>query len=401
MLKPPILIIASVFLSIVSIHANPVCDIDEDGAVGIGEAIYALRQGDLENAVTALQVVSGILPPAYPARERYHRLAGISHWFYYLGFNPDEATLLQMENSTYDMIVMEPLFTEKNNTDYPIADVVNRFHTAAHPKLVIAYVDIGQAEEWRSYWQPGWGIGNPSWIVADDPDGWEGNYPVKYWHADWKSIWIGSSGYLQQIINAGFDGIYLDWVEAYSDENVLTAAALDAKDSEAEMIAWVGELASFGRNQNVNFLVIGQNAAELAARDDYLAIIDAVSQEQTWFDGASDNTPPGDCPLPATDSDIDTTSYENLLIAIDTASNQTNDGCHRMFVDFPDSTLHVSSEMYVNDLTLARNKCEVVFTIDYAVIQSNVDQIYSLSRNLGFIPFVSERNLDIYLAPKP
>ena len=27
-----------------------------------------------------------------------------------------------------------------------------------HPKLVIAYIDIGEAEDYRTYWQPGWGV---------------------------------------------------------------------------------------------------------------------------------------------------------------------------------------------------------------------------------------------------
>lgn len=335
------------------------------------------------------------------ASARHTLLSKVAHWFYYLGFNPDEKTIQQIEDSTYDMIVMEPIFTEEENTDFPISNVVTRLHSAAHPKLVIAYIDIGQAEEWRTYWQKGWGIGNPSWIVADDPDGWEGNYPVKYWDTDWKNIWLGSSGYLQQLIDAGFDGIYLDWVEAYSDENVLSAAAADEIDSREEMITWVGELAAFGRTQNPNFIVIGQNAAELALQENYLEIIDAVAQEQVWFDGAADNTPPGDCPLPSTDEDIDTGAYEDSLKAIDNTLNQTDDGCYGMYKDFPESTLHVSSEWYLNYLSPAREKGKMIFTIDYAAIPENVDRIYDRSRALGFVPYVSERLLDIFIEPVP
>ena len=167
------------------------------------------------------------------------------------------------------------------------------------------------------------------------------------------------------------------------------------------MITWVGELAFFGRNLNPNFIVIAQNAAELADNDEYLTIIDAIAQEQTWFDGASDNSPQGDCPLPATDEDIDTTAYEQSLVDLDINLNQTNDGCHDMYVDYPESTLHVSTEGYLNDLTLAHDKCEIIFTIDYALIQGNVNSVYSDSRNKGFIPFASERNLSIFIAPVP
>ncbi len=75
------LIIGSFFVSIATICANPVCDIDEDETIGIGEAIYTLRQGDLKNTITALQIVAGILPPADPMQERFNRLANISNWF--------------------------------------------------------------------------------------------------------------------------------------------------------------------------------------------------------------------------------------------------------------------------------------------------------------------------------
>lgn len=70
-----------------------------------------------------------------------------------------------------------------------------------------------------------------------------------------------------------------------------------------------------------------------------------------------------------------------------------------MYHDFPDSTLHVSSEEYIHYLTLARDKGTLVFTIDYAVEQENIEWVYSTSRELGFVPFVSERALSIYLDP--
>ena len=52
------------------------------------------------------------------------------------------------------------------------------WHGTDHPKLVIAHIDIGEAEDYRTYWQPGWGIENPEWIAGHDPDDWEGNFPV-------------------------------------------------------------------------------------------------------------------------------------------------------------------------------------------------------------------------------
>ncbi len=316
-------------------------------------------------------------------------LKNVEQWFYYLGFDPTEEIHAQIEQSSYHMVVMEPIFNESNNADFPIADIVERYHSAKVPKLVLAYVDIGQAEEWRTYWRDGWKVGDPEWIIANDPDGWEGNYPVAYWHDDWREIWLGENGIMQGIVDVGFDGIYLDWVEAYSDENVITAAAAAGVDPEQEMVWWVEDLANFAREQNPDFVIIGQNAAELASNDDYVATIDAIAQEQTWFDGAADNNPSGDCPLPATEADIETQAYLESLSA----------ECLELHNNFPDSTLHMSSEEYVKDLSAAKARGLKIFTVDYTVQEMNIQQVYATSRSLGFVPFASERALSIFVDP--
>ncbi len=331
-------------------------------------------------------------PPAgAAAASRHARLAGVSRWFYGLNLDLDEAVLGRLAASSYDMLVIEPLVTESDNEGYPIAQVVQRLHQAPHPKLVIAYINTGQAEDWRTYWQDGWEIGNPDWIVALDPDGWEGNYPVAYWRKEWKDIWLGPSGYLSQMLDAGFDGVYLDWVEAYADENVLAAARRDGVDAENEMVAWVSELAAAGRTRDPGFIVIAQNAAGLAQRDDYLAVIDAIAQEQTWFDGGAENDPPGDCPLPRTEADIDTQAYADSL----------SPDCRAVWEDYPDSTLHSSSEEYLRNLQQAYSRGKIIFTVDYALDPHNIAWVYQTARSLGFVPFVSQRDLDIYLDPVP
>ena len=328
--------------------------------------------------------------PAIPSSERSPselRLSTVSDWFYMIDVNLETDLVEQIAISDYDMIVLDFVPSEQNNTDYPIAEVIDQLHTADHPKLVLAYIDIGQAEEYRTYWQPDWRIGNPKWIVGDDPDGWEGNFPVAYWYDEWRNIWLDDNGYLQAILNAGFDGVYLDWVEAYSDENVVAFAEQDNVDPREEMIWWITDIAEFTRSQRPDFIVVAQNAAELAENDEYLDVIDAIAQEQVWFDGGADNDPPGDCPLPRTDADIGTEAYRDQL----------SDACRQQYDDFPDSTLHVSSEEYLQQLTLAYDKGEIIFTVDYALEPEHIAWVYETSRALGFVPFVGNRALDQYV----
>ena len=234
-------------------------------------------------------------------------------------------------------------------------------------------------------------MGHPDWIAGSDPDGWAGNYPVAFWRDEWRHIWLGDHGLLQQILDAGFDGVYLDWVEAYSDPDVVAVANKDGVDPEQEIVRWVGDIAAFGRAQKPGFIVIGQNATALVENDAYLKSIDAISQEQIWFDGASDNHPPGDCPLPATEADVDSAAYRQHL----------SPACRQQYDQYPGSTLHVSSESYLGPLALARNKGKLIFTVDYAVQPDNVAWVYRTSRGLGFVPYVSERQLGLYLPPVP
>lgn len=341
--------------------------------------------------------VPALAPPATPlasdagAAGRHDRLARVRNWFYYLKTDLDDDVWQRIVDSGYDMVVIDPIFTEAENSAYPTADLINRLHEAEHPKLVIAYIDIGQAEDYRTYWQEGWEIGDPDWIVALDPDGWEGNFPVAYWRDEWGDIWLGETGIMQALIDAGFDGVYLDWVEAYSDENVIFAAEQDGIDPVAEMKRWVADMAAFGRAQKPDLIVIAQNAAELAAHDDYLSVIDAIAQEQVWFDGGAEDRPPGDCPLPRTEAEVDSQAY----------FNQLPPDCKSVYRRYPESSLHTSSEWYLNHLKTAHDKGKVIFTVDYALEPENVAWVYRTARNLGFIPFVTERGLSIYLEPTP
>lgn len=318
-------------------------------------------------------------------------LESVTHWLYLIDVNLEWKTVDQIAGSTYDMVVLDFISSEENNTDYPMAEVITELHNAPHPKLVLAYIDTGEAESYRTYWMDGWEIGSPVWIAGGDPDGWEENYPVAYWYDEWHEIWLGEDGYLQGIIDAGFDGVYLDWVEAYSDENVVAIAERDGVDPLQEMIWWVGDIAEFGRAQRPGFIVIGQNAAELAEYEEYVEIIDAIAQEQVWFDGGADNDPPGDCPLPRTEVEVDTEAYYNSLPA----------PCQRQYDEFPESTLHVSSEEYLYYLRMAQDKGVMIFTVDYALKPQNVAWVYEMSRSLGFVPFVSNRMLDRFVPPVP
>jgi len=82
-------------------------------------------------------------------------------------------------------------------------------------RLLICYMSIGEAEDYRYYWQTEWDTDPPGWLDGENPY-WEGNYKVKYWDSEWQAIIFGNeSSYSKKILDTGFDGVYLDIIDAF------------------------------------------------------------------------------------------------------------------------------------------------------------------------------------------
>jgi len=115
--------------------------------------------------------------------------------------------------TNYDVIIMDQFL---NNTAFTSAEI-DQLKTKANggKRLVICYMSIGEAEDYRYYWQSNWKVGNPPFIVAENPD-WPGNYKVQYWNTDWKSIIFGNdASYTKKLLNSHFDGAYLDIIDGF------------------------------------------------------------------------------------------------------------------------------------------------------------------------------------------
>ena len=82
-------------------------------------------------------------------------------------------------------------------------------------RKVVAYMSIGEAEDYRPYWENNWYEKAPSWLMDLNPM-WEGNYKVAYWDLAWHDIIVNDEdSYLNKILDRGYDGVYLDIIDAY------------------------------------------------------------------------------------------------------------------------------------------------------------------------------------------
>lgn len=130
------------------------------------------------------------------------------------GFESPEKMISDLSKTNYDVLILD-LF-DQNNAELK-KEWVQQLKTKANggKRFLLCYMSIGEAEDYRYYWQADWSKNSKSWIERENPD-WKGNYKVRYWESEWKNIIYGQSdSYLQKIMDAGFDGVYLDIIDAF------------------------------------------------------------------------------------------------------------------------------------------------------------------------------------------
>jgi cysteinyl-tRNA synthetase, unknown class len=161
----------------------------------------------------------------------------------------------------------------------------------------ISYLSIGESSNWRSYFQNNWKTNPPGWQGKENPD-WPGSSKVKYWDADWQRITLE---YLDKIIDSGFDGAYLDIVDAFdywSNPKNGEGLVLDRADAAKRMIDWVEKIVEHARvdRGKPNFHVIPQNAEALLPYDTtgkFLKEISGVGVESLYYNGIQAQDPGG------------------------------------------------------------------------------------------------------------
>lgn len=299
-------------------------------------------------------------------------LAPVDSWAIQLQGLDAAASPTALMRRTVDMLVLEPMRSQQGEDDFPMRDLVRRVQGSAGSTLpgkrCIAYLNIGQAEDYRTYWRTDWRAptatarGEPAFLLGLDPDGWQGNYPVAYWEPAWRACLYGRpDAPLDQILADGFDGIYVDWVLGFQDPGVVAAAAAAGVDPAVAMVELLADLRRYARARYPLFVVIAQNAVELAElHPEVLACIDALVQEDLSFRGLASaawaDPEAGDIPA---------------------------------VVDGPWSTKELGAR-----LAAVRERGMPVFTLDYALLPENKAQAIAASRSFGCVPCVSRTPLD-------
>ncbi|NQT62144.1 MAG: endo alpha-1,4 polygalactosaminidase [Candidatus Marinimicrobia bacterium] len=130
------------------------------------------------------------------------------------GFNSKDQFLQDLRMTNYDVIILDLYF--QGSIELTSTDIVSlKTKSDGGSRLIIAYMSIGEAEDYRFYWKSSWNNDPPSWLEEENPL-WAGNYKVRYWEAEWQKLIYGEDySYLTKILTAGFDGAYLDIIDAF------------------------------------------------------------------------------------------------------------------------------------------------------------------------------------------
>ena len=121
--------------------------------------------------------------------------------------------LKALKNTDYDLIFID-LYYDTDDKPLSAAEVKSlKKKKNGGKRLVCSYLSVGEAENYRYYWKSKWNKKSkrPEWIKKENKE-WKGNYKVQYWDSEWKSILYN---YSDKILKSGFDGVYLDVIDAY------------------------------------------------------------------------------------------------------------------------------------------------------------------------------------------
>lgn len=118
-----------------------------------------------------------------------------------------------LKSTNYDVLLIDLFFNDEQLTAQEINSLKKKQNGS--DRLVLAYMNIGSAEKFRYYWKEDWKLHHPHWLKKKYP-GYDDEIYVEFWNPEWQNIILyQENSYLKRILEAGFDGVYLDNVEVF------------------------------------------------------------------------------------------------------------------------------------------------------------------------------------------
>jgi len=182
----------------------------------------------LANARGFLSLMSGVpsvnirklpLYPIRPSKENSNNIISFSMIQNYAAIRNsapqglESEFALKMHDTNYDALLVEVLHGGVPLSRKAVETL--KYKKLGARRMVLAYMNIGQAASYHYYWKKNWLTGFPLWL--DEPlNGEPDHYHIKFWNKDWQNIITGNdNSYIFGIINQGYDGVVIDGADAY------------------------------------------------------------------------------------------------------------------------------------------------------------------------------------------
>lgn len=204
-----------------------------------------------------------------------------------------EDAVTALATSSRDWIIVDPSYTPGPEGRWK-ADELTRIRTARPGRKVLAYLSIGEAEDYRPYWQSTWDeqkdgtpdAGAPVWLLTENPN-WKGNYRVRFWAPEWQALILAE---VDRIAGQGFDGIFLDIVDAFErfehdEDGEIEDHRVNPETQQSyrkDMVQWVGQVARRFRQKRPGGTVLPQNGAQLLAEPGYASLVSGLALENLF-----------------------------------------------------------------------------------------------------------------------
>jgi cysteinyl-tRNA synthetase len=240
-------------------------------------ACRALPPSILALAVLALGVLAILSTGSTAfAADPVVRGKAVRTWGYQLQ-NSDPAAIAR---SPYDLVVIDYSRDATDARAFKPADLeAMKRKPDGSRRIVLAYVSIGEAESYRYYWQErGWNDPrNRLPLVDEENKEWRNNFAVRFWENEWQDLMLmDDDSYMNRVMRAGFDGVYLDRVDVADQYEGKTPQGTVASDL---MIQFVRKISVVMKQRQKDFVIFPQNAQGLLEDVTYRAAIDGIGIE--------------------------------------------------------------------------------------------------------------------------
>lgn len=196
----------------------------------------------------------------------------ITSWVYQLQGYPD-GRLDKLVESPHDLAVVD--LARDAKTDYFTRQEIAELQQSG--KRVLAYFEIGSIENFR----PEYRKVKAHDLVLNKWEDWPEEHFVRYWEKAWWDLAVKPR--VDQALDAGFDGVYLDTPLAYEEIDLELTPGETRHSLGRKMVDLIVRISQHAKAAQKTFWVFPQNAPELADHDGYTEAIDGIGMEDLFF----------------------------------------------------------------------------------------------------------------------